>query len=529
MNETFVKMKTAAMKWADSLKKDKGMALSLLYVFLPIFLFFFGWLRFPLALLLCGVFLCFLGQLGQDLCVGRPRAGFRAAPEYWLALAVVVFIWVLFSGIGGFTFQNSDFFVRNPVYRDLIERPWPVMFDLSEQREYVQSIVGSDRVAFSYYFCFWLPPALLSKLFAGKELVSGLFLVAWAYLGVMLVLYQLHRYLGRTSWAIPGIFIFFGGLDAIGYRLLEGEISFGEHLEWWCSYFQYSSHTTVLYWVFNQAIPVWLVCGLLLNIRGNRSCPGLSALIFAYSPFATIGMVPLAVYSIFRKGQKWKRAVNWGNILVPLLMLIVFGSFYLSNPDNVSERGWIFGFFYPVGHVVVRYLLFIFLEVGIYALILRKCILKYDYLWPALAELALIPMYRMTGANDFAMRASLPGLFILSVCVMRYVLDCTVTDRSAWAGTVMSKSQLFRACGTFTAKWEKWAIVLILTVAAVAPLSELYRSVSSTVMGRAEPYELVHSFGDFATDDENVIRICRQQFFTYYPEETFFFRYLGKM
>ena len=121
-----------------------------------------------------------------------------------------------------------------------------------------------------------------------------------------------------------------------------------------------------------------------------------------------------------------------------------------------------------------------------------------------LAELALIPLYRMTGANDFAMRSSMPGLFILSVCLIRYVLNNTV-------------------------KWEKWAIVLILAVAAVTPLSEIYRSASATVLGEAQPNELVYSFQDFATDDAGVIEICRQQFFTYHPEETFFFRYLGRL
>lgn len=504
MNGISQKMKKEAMEWVKRLKGDKVMALSLLYALLPIVLFFFGWLKFPLALVLSVILLCFGGRMSQSLCVRHSGVGFRTSTEYWLTLAVVVFIWVLFSGIGGFTFQNSDFYVRNPVYRDLVNQPWPVFFDLSAQREAVQAITGSGRVAFSYYFCFWLPPALLSKLFPGRELISNLFLLGWTYLGVMLVLYQIHRYLKRNSWVIPGIFIFFGGLDAIGYRLLCGEFQLGTHLEWWCSYFQYSGHTTVLYWVFNQAVPVWLISALLLNTRGNRSSAGLCALAFAYSPFATLGMVPLAVYSLLKKKEDWNQAATWENFLVPFLMLLVFGSFYLSNPDNVSEKGWIFNFFTPAGDVIWHYLLFLILEVGIYALILRKCLFQYDYLWLTLAELAVIPLYRMTAANDFAMRASLPGLFLLSVFLIRYVLNSR-------------------------GKWEKWAIVLILAVGAFTPLSEMYRSVSATIMGTAQPNELVYSFQEFATDDEGVIGICRQQFFTYHPEETFFFRYLGKI
>lgn len=488
--------------WGETLRQDKGMALSLLYLFLPLFLFFFGWLRLPLAVLLCLLFLWLFCRVSQNLCAKGAGVNFKARPEYWITLCVVVFLWVLFSGIGSFSFQNTDYYVRNPIYRDLINQPWPVFFDFSAQRESVQAVLGSDTAAFVYYFCFWLPPALLSKLFAGKELLSNIFLLAWAYLGVMLVLYQIHRYLKRCSWIIPGVFIFFGGFDAIGYRIVNGNFAFGTHLEWWSTYFQYSSNTTVLYWVFNQAIPVWLIVTLLLNLRRNGSGAGLSALAFAYSPFATFGMIPLAVYSIFKKRQDWKQAVTWENALIPLGMLLVFGSFYLSNPGSMSVKGWIFEF-YEAKELLWPYLRFLILEVGVYALILGRQLKKYSYLWLALAELALIPLYKMTAANDFAMRASMPALLILSIYLTRYLLE----QRGAW---------------------KRWVIGLLLLVAAVTPLSELYRSVSKTAMHEAEPVEWVYSFQNFAMDSENILEICRQQFFAYDPEESFFFKYLGK-
>ena len=297
---------------------------------------------------------------------------------------------------------------------------------------------------------------------------------------------------------IPGIFIFFSGFDAIGYRIVNGDFGLGTHLEWWSTYFQYSSNTTVLYWVFNQAIPVWLIVTLLLNLRGNGSGAGLSALAFAYSPFATFGMVPLAVYSIFREKQDWKKAITWENALIPLGMLLIFGSFYLSNPGSVSVKGWIFQY-YEMRDLLPGYVRFLVLEIGVYVLILGRCLKKYRYLWLALAELALIPLYKMTAANDFAMRASMPALLIVSVCLMRYLLEHRGT-------------------------WRRWAILLLLVVAALTPLSELYRSVSNTAMHKAEPVEWVYSFQDFATDSKNILEICRQQFFAYDWEERFFCR-----
>ncbi len=508
MSDIWMTMKCKVGEQGRLLRQDPGMALSLAYVFLPVLIFFFGWLRLWLALPLGVLWLAAFGSMGRYLCEERKKrspVGIHFRPEYWIIVGVAVFAWLMFSGIGGFSYQNSDYFVRNPIYRDLVRQPWPVFFDFSSQRQAVRDVLGGGSAAFVYYFCFWLPPALLAKLFAGNELLANIFLLAWAYLGVMLVLYQIHRRLKRHFWAAPVIFICFSGLDMLGYWLLKGRFAFGAHLEWWCTYFQYSSHTTVLYWVFNQAIPIWLLTALLLNMRGNKTTAGLCSLAFAYSPFATFGMVPLAVYSIFRRGQSFKKALAWENALLPLAMLLVFGSFYLSNAGSVSLQGWIFQF-YPWKKWLPAYLLFLLLEVGVYAWILRKCLRKYAYLWVALASLALIPLYKMTGANDFAMRASLPALLILSVCLTRYALTCRA-DYGKWAALALSAA---------------------LTLGAVTPLCEIYRSVVFTARQGANPVETVYSFQAFATDNENTLLLCRRQFFAYGYEKSFFFQCLGK-
>lgn len=502
MDEKLKRSIEITKRWGQGLWHDKYMALSLLYVFFPVSLFFLGWLRLPLAIFLCLLLFWLFARISQSLCVKKCRVGLCHRPGYWVTLCVVVFIWVLFSGIGGFSYQNSDYFVRNPIYRDLVGQPWPVFYDLSSQREAVQAVVGSGTVAFVYYFCFWLPPALLARVFGGGKLLADIFLLLWAYLGVMLALYQIHRHLKRCSWVIPGIFIFFGGFDVIGYRLLKGDAGLGMHLEWWCTYFQYSSNTTLLYWVFNQAIPVWLIVSIFLDMRGDRSCAGFSALMFAYSPFATLGMIPLAAHSVFRDIRDRKKVATWENVLLPLLMLLVFGSFYLSNADSMPVNGWIFEY-HRAGGLVLPYLLFFILEVGIYLLVLRRCLKEYAYLGLALIELALIPAYKMTGANDFAMRASIPALTILSVSLIRYVLECRK-------------------------KWTRWAVALVLVTGAVTPFSEIYRSVSNTALQGARPVETVYSFQKFATDNENILQICRDQFFAYDLEESFFFYCLGK-
>ena len=65
----------------------------------------------------------------------------------------------------------------------------------------------------------------------------------------------------RYGITVIGIMIFFSGLDIIGCFIQEWNFqSFASilHLEWWLEGFQFSSNTTCLFWVYNQAVPAWI-------------------------------------------------------------------------------------------------------------------------------------------------------------------------------------------------------------------------------------------------------------------------------
>ena len=82
-------------------------------------------------------------------------------------------IWVILSGIGSFLYQNSDFTHRNPIYHDLCNYNWPVLYNLSQ---------SSVHAALSYYFSWWLPPALIAKIFALGYTGQELLLYFWSML-----------------------------------------------------------------------------------------------------------------------------------------------------------------------------------------------------------------------------------------------------------------------------------------------------------------------------------------------------------
>ena len=488
-------------------KFDTGMIyMALVYLVLPMIIFLFGWTKLWIASL-GSVLLLFLAwkvkeELQQD---SKEIDLFSNSSKYWIITVGVILVWVFLSGIGGFCFQNSDFFVRNPIMRDLANYSWPVYYDLSLQSEFVQSLIGTDTVAFAYYFTYWLPVCLLSKLLGGSDPCNDLLLYAWVVLGLVIIVYFLNRYLKKNSYLVLAIFIFFSGLDVVVWFLEERKIPFNDHLEWWASYFQYSSNTTQLYWVFNQSVPIWLLIIMLLQLKKNTNSVGWSALAFAYSPFATMGMVPIALATVLGKKEKIRTAVSWNNIVIPLLMLVIYGTFYTANSGSLAYCGNIFSF--NKGNeirVFLFYLLFLIMEIGLYFLCMGKAAKKYPLYGVVLAELLFIPLYHMTAWNDFAMRVSIPALFILMIYVMRFFFDADATEK------------------------KKKILLVLLLIGAFTSLGEINRGYYNTLKYGNGRKESVYSFGQIRSEDQTEILTVHAQFFVHDYEETLFFKYLAK-
>ena len=473
-------------------------AAALLYLLLPAVLFAFGWLR-PAALLLTLAVLALFGYtLGQSLS-GRGQAVQLSIWYIAVCLAALLF-WMCLSGIGGIGHQNLDYYVRNPILNDLTSFSWPLRYDLSQQSAAVQAICGSDTVGFVYYFFFWLPAAALGKVFGSAQL----WLFLWCFVGLCLVWLEVHLFLQKQSLCIPAVLIGFSGLDFIPFFLQEGLVKTA-HMEWWAGHlFQYSSNTTLLYWVFNQAIPLWLIVSLLLNLGAANGSVALCSLAFLYSPFATFGMIPLALWAIRQNGlgNTLRTAANW---FTPLLMLGVFGSFYLSNSGSLGANGFIF--FCNGLSALKWYVPFVVLEAGVYIFCLRKELLRYDdYLLVASLELIVIPLYKLTDANDFCMRASIPALFILCISVIRYLLQHK------------NKTCL--------------ALAFCLLIGAATPATEMLRSTKYMLEGEPDANLIGSSFSSMVLDRyeyaETLVTTVDEQFFAHNWQNSFFEKYLGK-
>lgn len=481
--------------------------ISVIYIALPVFIFLAGWLRLVVAIPVCTVFLISVFLMMKN----------RPAPVAWhltkaqwrgiIASLILLAIWVFLSGQGGFSFQNSDYQYRNAIFRDLINKSWPVIYANSSLDAVSSSIAGASNLSIlTYYIAFWLPGALVGKLFGWYA--ANAFLYLWSFLGLVLITYFLFRTLRNSSvWSVI-ILIFFSGMDILGYILitkgkLPGPI---DHIEWW-SGLQYSSNTTLLFWVFNQTITIWLAILLIMNLKNSRSLFFLYAMLLLHGPFPFLGMLPIVLWKAYqgypldlkRINAKmvnipvlffrwfWKgvlRAITFENVCGGIsVLLIVY--FYLTN--NVS------GSKYGTNRLTTNYFGLVVLEGGFYLLFLFAEHFKKPLYWICLGSLLLIPFFRVGVSQDFCMRVSIPALFVIMIMIQQSLLGKadpeTAAETAAIPAAVEARVRVTlipdASNRTVLTKGEKKLVhtflIIFLIIGSVVPIQEISRSVVYTL------------------------------------------------
>lgn len=463
------------------------------YIGLPIVIFILGWVRWyiavPVALAILFAFFLALRNQSSSLPVVRKKD----RPIIILSVLIIMG-WVLFSGIGGFAFQTDDHMWRNEIFRLLVEKDWPVM-----------SGTGSDARFLCYYIGFWMPAALFGKVFG---LGAGfIFQSVWAILGVILVWLKLTESLKRWSLAALLIFILFSGLDILGFALKGQNIftlKWQHHIEWWTT-MQYSSHTTQLYWVFNQAIYGWLITLMILNEKKNSNLILIWSCGLLTCTFPFVGMIPFLTYKVFRKpfGASFKELFSMQNILGGGLIGIISGIYLLGN-TSTGNTGVGVDSLSPsaaaatsgTGGFIADYLLFLMVEVLLYFILIFRFHRKNPLYYITLGMLMLCPLIRIGGGNDFCMRASIPALLVLCLLVTECLFD-------AW------KKHRIRFI----------ALLAVFLIGAITPIHELARGVFQTI----DYYRIGRPFMLYTKSD-----LLQTSNFSSSTEGNWFFTYLAK-
>ena len=358
---------------------------ALLYLAVPLLLFTATFLRpiagVPLTALLAGV----LARLA--LVTKRPARPSRTD----LVLVAVALVWTALSGAWPLFGQPSDWLKHYAVFNALVSDKWPPALEY-----------GTLRYALGWY----LVPAGLAKLF-GRETLD-LLIGAWTTLGVFLALRLLVHGAPRPLLA-AAVFVFFSGLDAVGFRV-TGNAPFPGHLEWWSGWAQIPSHITALMWAPQHALPAWIAVGLLLS-RAAPVCVAaglpLMAAVALWSPLTAAGLAPFAAYVAWKS---YPAALSWMN-LAGLALLVPVALYLTAGSSGVP--------IVPVWRLDVSPLAFLSfnaVEWGItLAALLYASREREDLAWLAAAVLLALTVFKVGMFNDGLMRASGPAMAVLAV------------------------------------------------------------------------------------------------------------------
>ena len=493
---------------------------------LPSVIFALGFLRWYIGLAVAAlVALACVFALRRTTKERSEEKEFFVSKLWLFFIGAAVLLWCYLAGLGNLYYQSGDWWARNAIFRDLISHPWPVTYEIKD-------------AALVYYIGFWLPPALVGKVVLGicgdmeiAFFVGNIFLWLWSALCIFITVLVTSCFTrarrGRTVALLLAVFIFFSGLDIVGTVLgdLDSEIVIGDHIEWWTPYYQISSVTTCLFWVFNQAIFSWLTTACFLNEKSVKNYVFLLLACTPCSPFSCVGLglymlgegaVRLVLSLKSKKAIGFLREVFSPQNILSLAVLPVYFLYYASNlgvgatKDNIvtldepvslgallffgsmicffsvsaflmHKRGRAWGGLVALAIISAifvlvailnrsvrkEYVFTVILECGVYLLLLWKDNKRRPVFYLTLVLVLICPLIRIGTAADFCMRASMPAVFVLMALSVRLL---TERGASLWERGERSAEQ--RKHGVICT-----LLIVVLLLGAVTPYKEIERGI----------------------------------------------------
>ena len=290
-----------------------------------------------------------------------------------ILIVLISAVFLIFCGIGRLWAQTDDCLWRNAIFRDMITHRWPVIYDRYDG-------------ALSYYIGAWLPAAFIGKLAylfgAGTEAAFCVgnisFLIYYTFgMSILFLLLLSFFKTAKTEhiFLIVLGFIFFSGMDFAGNQFRVDS----DQIEWWARTFQYSSFTTCMCWVYNQALIPWICTALLLHEKkvSDYVSIGMACLFAGPFPFigyfvycVALGIKRLVLMLKAKQGKEFAKEVfSISNICSILFIFPVVAAFLTSNTYMSSQDSgepvflpptWCYENYvlYFLFLLIVRYLLF---------------------------------------------------------------------------------------------------------------------------------------------------------------------------
>ncbi len=477
--------------------------LSYLYIAIPFGIFTIGYMKLPIAV---GV-LAIMGISMYFMFKNAPKVmapDFRSKKTVFTVGTVIVLIcvWVYLSGIGGQVYQNSDHLWRNAIFEELVNRSWPVTTE--------NSYYGGT-VSLIYYIGFWLPAAVMGKIFGLS--FGYIFQMVWAAIGILLV-YFLMGAINKKYTLFPLILlIFFSGLDIAEMyttTLNPTTLNFTLHIERALIPFQFSSNTTQLFWVFNQALPVWLITLLLYMQKSNKGLIFIISFALLTSTLPFIGMLPFL--ALFAFGRKYPDAKGFKEKFIALCKdsltfenvigggtVGILSFLYLVSNIAAENKGSTSKEYNTFEDMIVDYIIFILFEFLVYFAAMGKFNFKRPVFWVSLCILLVCPFITVGNSMDFCWRASIPALFILMIMILETFKESKIQKK----------------------RLTPFILSVLLLIGAVTPICEFGRTIKYTRIANNQGIDpALGSFNLMVNDDiDNFVGMT---------DDSVFFKYIAK-
>ena len=393
------------------------------FLALPLLLFC-AWFKWPVAI---GFAVLLVFGFHKALA-GAWRGGFEVRTGVVVAIGVVALAWTALAGVGHFFYANADWVTRDAVLRDLTATAWPPQY-LSD---------GDFPLILRAPVGFYLPAAAAGSVLGLQA--ADLLLYLWTAIGFALFLCATTTLFptDRQRFVACGLMIAFGGLDIVGFAVFQGSLPpLGQHIEWWAQFVQYSSNSTLMFWVPNHALPAWL--GIVLVLRHWRQpelariTPLLAAAIPLWSPLSAVGLAPFFIAALdWRRDGRQLFSIRCG---LPFIAIGLVIARYITMDTQSLPHGWAIDAFRRPADFWLFYSAFCLLEFGLLALVLVPLRAFDRRLGIALVILLLLPFYRFGPGNDLPMRSSIPALVVLAFATVRPLAD---GGRSVWRYALMA-------------------------------------------------------------------------------------------
>ena len=500
-----------------NLNYEKIRKYCLIYITLPVIVFLLGWIK-PQYSIVASVLLLFSAYVIFKQ-KKNPEKSLTLSFNMLAVLCLIALVWCFFAGQGGYYYQSADYDCRNAIFRDLINFKWPVIYKY-------------NNTALVYYIGYWMPAALIGKIafwVSGSASVAwavGNFaLLIWSTCGVLLVFLLLITTVKANTRkkmiATSLLFMFFSGCDALGYLLFKN--GFAWHIEWWASYYQFSSITTCLFWVFNQTVISWIIILCIINEKSVKNLAYIGIMALPSGPFPFLGIF---VYCICIAAKHGVKAIKQSKtkefikdiftlqniasclVIVPIYLLYYSSNSAMSGSGNNTNGNLTFYWNEINCNFTVelfRYIMFLLLEVGVYAVIIYKKNKNNILFYITIISLMIIPLFRMCNSADFAMRVSIPGITVLGCMVIDYLVN-NFNDLKA------------------TKKCKKYAYILLLSIYLIGSVTPIVE------FGRGIHYVTYYKKMDLVCDDIKTFNRNGRfdNFITSKYSEKPFYKYLAK-